>query len=120
MMKKVLIAEDERPIANALELKLKNLGYDVCVAHDGEEAWELLQHQAFDVSLIDLVMPKMDGFELLTHIRENHINTISIVTSNLSQQEDIARARSLGASDYIVKAEMPLQQIILRVQSNLQ
>ncbi len=117
--KKILVAEDERPLAHALELKLTSVGFDVEVAFDGEEAIEKLSTGNFDAALLDLVMPRKDGFGVLTDLKQKKISIPVIVSSNLSQQEDFERAKKLGAKDYLVKANVSLTEIVDRIRKLL-
>lgn len=118
-MKKVLITEDDKFLANAYRLKLAKEGFETKVAGDGKEALEILQTYKPDLILLDLVMPVMDGFATLEAIhKDNQLNGIPvIVASNLGQKEDIDRATSLGAKGYIVKADMPMSQIISKIKA---
>jgi DNA-binding response OmpR family regulator len=115
-IKSILIVEDERPIARALELKLKNSGFAAEPVNNGEEALLILGVKKFDLIILDLVMPKMDGFTFLTEIRKRGIDTPVIVTSNLSQDEDKARAKKLGAVDYLIKSNTPLTAIVEKIK----
>lgn len=117
--KRILVAEDEKAIARALELKLKHSGYDVEVVHDGASAVEKVRLGSLDLLLLDLVMPKMDGFKVLETLQKEGLKIPVIVTSNLSQEEDVKRAKSLGAVDYLVKSNTPLVEILSRIQSFL-
>lgn len=119
MAQKVLVVEDEEALAISLELKLKQSHYGVTRAHNGREALDLLAKQKFDIILLDLVMPVMDGFQTLEELKRANNTTPVIVTTNLSQGEDLQRARSLGAVDYIVKADTPLKVIVERIQEEL-
>jgi DNA-binding response OmpR family regulator len=115
----ILIVEDEKPIARALELKFSREGFDVSVASDGKEALELLESRSFDLILTDLVMPRVDGFGMLKWLKDNGKKAKVVVLSNLGQAEDIAKAKSLGAVDYFVKADTPLTEIVERVRKHL-
>jgi DNA-binding response OmpR family regulator len=115
----ILLAEDEKPLAKALELKLTSAGLKVKVVHDGQEAVEALDKEQFVMLLMDLIMPRMDGFGLLEHIKKNKIKIPVIVLTNLGQQEDRDRVFKLGASEYFVKADMQLSEIVERVQKLL-
>jgi len=114
--KHVLIVEDERPLAHALELKLQGSGFTVSVAQDGQEALDLLKETKIDLILLDLVMPKMDGFSFLEAMKEAGNATPVIVTSNLNQAEDEERAASLGAKGFFVKSNMSIKDIVQEVQ----
>ena len=115
--KRILIVEDEKPLSHALKLKLSHEGYDVVVAGDGEEVENLAGTQHFDLILVDIIMPKMDGFTMLSHLKENGNKTTIIVLSNLGQQEDIEKAKELGVTDYMVKSNTPISRIVEVVNS---
>ena len=110
--KKILIVEDEKPLAKALELKLTHAGFIISVCLNGEEALSLIAENQYDLILLDLIMPKVNGFSVLQKIKEQNINTPVIVSSNLSQAEDINKAKDLGALQYFVKSNTSLAQII--------
>ena len=119
--KKILIIEDEKPLSHALQLKLSHEGYQTVVATDGEEGLAQVKSEKFDIILMDIIMPKMDGFTLLQKIKDEGINTASevIVLSNLGQDEDITRAREIGIRDYLVKSNTPISQIVETVNTIL-
>jgi DNA-binding response OmpR family regulator len=119
MAKNILIAEDEKPMAKALELKLTKEGFNVSVAYDGEEALNLIAKKKFDLMLLDIMMPKVDGFSVLTKLNEEKLKLPVIVSSNLSQVEDIERAKSLGAVDFLVKSNVTLAEIIQKIKAIL-
>lgn len=118
-MKKILIVEDEKSLSHALELKFSNLGFQTTVSGNGEDALKALKQSSFDIILLDLMMPQMDGFAVLTEIQKQQIKTPVIVTSNLSQTEDISRAKNLGAKSFIVKSDSTIQHIVDEVQHAL-
>lgn len=115
----VLVAEDEKFMSNILRVRLEEAGFKVAVANDGNEAWEMLESVQPQVVLLDLIMPNMDGFDFLTKFRAEakyqHIKVI--VTSNLGQDEDRERVLKLGADDYLVKAEVDVDEIVARIKS---
>ncbi len=117
--KKILIVEDERPLAHALELKMTHEGYQVTVALSGTEGLEKAMSGSFDLILTDLIMPQMDGFTLMQELAAKGIKTGVIVLSNLGQEEDRKRALELGAKDYFVKANTPIAEIVKKVKSVL-
>ena len=112
--KKVLIVEDERPLAHALELKFGHEGYDVVLATDGAEALKIANTTAFKVILLDLIMPNLDGFSFMEQLQKK---SPIIVLSNLGQDEDKDRAKQLGAIGYFVKSNTPITEIIKTVKS---
>ena len=118
-MNKVLVAEDDGFLANALRVKLTKTGYEVAMASDGEEAEKLFVTFKPDLLLLDLLMPKQDGFTVLQEIRKKDTKLPIIVSSNLSQKEDLEKAMKLGATDYVVKSESSLEQIIEKMNKYL-
>jgi len=117
--KKILIAEDEKPMAHALDLKLKHSGFETKVVFDGQEALEAIKAEKFDLILLDLMMPKKDGFAVLTEMKNQQNTTPVIVLSNLSQAEDEERAKKMGAKDYFIKTDIPLTEIIEQIKKVL-
>jgi DNA-binding response OmpR family regulator len=117
--KRILIVEDEKPLAHALQLKVTHEGYDVNVALTGDEGLKAALEGKYDLILMDLIMPGMDGFTVLTQLKEKHLKTKVIVLSNLGQDEDRKRAADLGAVDYFVKANTPIADIITKINSTL-
>lgn len=113
-MSKILVAEDDKFLIKVYQAKLTKAGFNVQIAQDGEEAEKILQTFVPDVILLDLMMPKKDGFMVLTDIKANPAlkNIPVIVTSNLSQPEDKQKALKLGAVDYMVKSDVPIQEIV--------
>lgn len=117
MNKKILIAEDDIPIASALELKLQHSGFDTAHANNGEEAIEKLKSENFDLVILDLMMPKLDGFGVLEQMKKDGIKTPVIVASNLSQPEDEKKAMDLGATDFFVKSNVPLSELVIKIEA---
>ena len=117
--KRILIVEDEKPLARVLENKLVHIGFEVKSVFDGEAALSLLAQEKFDLIVLDLVMPKTDGFGVLAKLKTFNIQTPVIVTSNLSQEEDLKKAKELGAKDYFIKSDIPLAEIVERVKKVL-
>lgn len=116
---RILIVEDERPLAHALELKFRHEGFDTVIAMDGEEALKIAVSGGFKVILLDLIMPRMDGFTFLQELRKQGSNCPTIILSNLGQDEDKERAKTLGAVGYFVKSNTPIMEIVKQVQSIL-
>jgi len=119
MAKSILIAEDEQAIAEALKLKFEHSGFLVTVAGNGEEALEEVKNKKFDLVILDLIMPKLDGFGFLEEAKKAGIKTPIIVASNLSQPEDEEKARSLGAKDFYIKSNVSVLEIVEKVESVL-
>lgn len=118
MSKNILVAEDDRFLANAYRVKLTKAGFNVKIVSDGEETLESLKTSIPDVIILDLVMPKKDGFTVLSELKKdpNLAKIPCIVASNLGQKEDIDKARALGAADYIIKTDMSLNDIIEKIK----
>jgi DNA-binding response OmpR family regulator len=114
--KRVLIVEDEKPLSHALQLKLQHEGYEVASATNGQECLEMLEDGNFSVLLLDLMMPVMDGFQVLEQISKQQVRPAVFVLSNLSQHEDEQRVLSLGAKKYFVKSDTPLSVIVDEVK----
>ena len=120
-MKKILIVEDDTYLANAYRVKLSKAGFEVKNAFDGEEALSMLQAFIPDLILLDIVMPKKDGFTALAEIKANEQwkNIPVIVASNLGQKEDIDKSMALGAADYIVKSQIPINDVLVKINNVL-
>lgn len=116
---KILIIEDEKPMVRALELKLTHAGFEAKVAHNGEDGVTMVTSEAFDLIVLDIVMPKLDGFKFLEMMNEKKITTPVIVLSNLSQQEDENRARELGAREFLVKSDTPIMKVVEHIEKIL-
>jgi len=113
----ILLVEDEAPLANVLTDELKNNGFSVVHAENGDAALDDVKKKQFDLILCDIVMPEMDGFETLENMRKANITTPVIMLTNLSQEEEKAKAKKLGALDYIVKSATSLADIIQKIKS---
>jgi DNA-binding response OmpR family regulator len=112
MAKKILVVEDEKPMAQALETKLKRAGFDAKAVFNGTDALSAMESEQFDLVMLDLIMPQTDGFTVLEKLKEKGNKTPVIVASNLRQEEDFARSKELGAVDFIVKSRTSLSQIV--------
>lgn len=112
---RVLIAEDEKPMASALELKLNKSGFQAKAVYDGEAALDILNKEEYDLLLCDLMMPKMNGFDVILKLKELKKNVPVIVLSNLSQEEDKTKALDLGAKGYYVKSDTSIAEIVQKV-----
>jgi len=110
--KHVLIVEDERPLAHALELKLQREGFETMIATNGQECLDATSSGEFDIILLDLMMPLMDGFQVLEQLGKRSVMPAVFVLSNLSQHEDEVRALSLGARKFFIKSNTPLTTIV--------
>ncbi len=116
---KILIAEDEKPMAHALEIKFKAAGFDVKTVFDGQEALKTLETEKFDLMILDLIMPRLDGFGVLTALKGKNVTMPVIVASNLGQVDDINRSKDLGAVDYFIKSNVSISDIIQQIKNRL-
>ena len=117
--KKILIIEDEKPLAHVLQLKLSHEGFDVIATQSGEEGLQYLAKEKFDLVLTDLIIPGVDGFKILETIQEKKMKTPVIVITNLNQEEDKKGVFDLGASSFFVKSNSPISEIVENVKSKI-
>ena len=103
-MAKILLAEDEQNIASFIRRGLQEFGHEVQVVHDGGTAWSMLQEGVFDLLVLDVIMPKMDGLEVCRQFRlKEGYHTPVIILTALGTTEDIVKGLDAGADDYLVK-----------------
>jgi DNA-binding response OmpR family regulator len=116
--KKILIVEDDKFLRELIAQKLVNEGYDTSSAVDGEQAIKKIKKQNPDLILLDLILPGIDGFEVLSKIKEDmEISKIPvIILSNLGQKEDIEKGLNLGAVDFLIKAHFAPGEIIEKIK----
>ena len=118
---KVLIIEDDKFLRDLLAQKLGHEGFQVKQAVDGEEGLKLALEEAPDLILLDLILPRIDGFDILERIKKDQkLKALPVlVLSNLGQKEDVARAMSLGAEDFLIKSNFTLGEVIGRIKNIL-
>ena len=112
-MIKVLIVEDEKPISNLIRVSLTNAGYTCDMAYDGNEAIDKIDSNVYDIILLDIMLPKADGFELMEYIRPLSIPVIFLTAMNAL--ENRVKGLRMGAEDYIVKP-FEVAELIARVE----
>jgi len=117
MAKKILLIEDEKIMVNLLAKKLTKEGYDVSVARDGEEGLIKMRELKPDLILLDIIMPKMGGFEVMEEIiKDKKLKEIPIIIiSNSGQPVELERAQKLGAKDWLIKTEFDPQEVLDKV-----
>ena len=118
MGKKILVVEDERNIVDILTFNLKREGYDTLEALDGAEGLRLALEQDPDLILLDLMLPKMDGFEVCRTLREQGRATPIIMLTAREEETDKVLGLELGADDYITKP-FSMRELLARVKSNI-
>lgn len=121
-MNRILIVEDEEFLVRALKDNLEIEGYTIDIAKNGEEAMEQIMKQHPDLILLDLLMPKKDGFYVLGEFNKNPEWKLIpiIVLSNLGDDREIKRALEMGASDYFVKSQHPIEEVVEKVKEYLE
>lgn len=115
--KKILIIEDEKPLAHALELKMTHEGYETTVCSTGEEGLREAVTGKYQLILLDLILPGIDGFTILQELKNKKMKTVVIILSNLGQDEDRTKAKEFGAKDYLIKSNVPLSDIVKVVKA---
>ena len=113
----ILVADDEKEIADLVELYLKNEGYDIRKFHDGLAAWQDIQETPPDLAILDVMMPGLDGFALCQKIREKYNFPVIMLTAKVEGMDKI-NGLSLGADDYVTKPFNPLE-LVARVKAQL-
>src|SRR5581483_4389846 len=115
----ILIVEDQQGFRRIYHDVLQSDGYDVLQAADGLEGWEMVKNQNPNLVLLDLGLPKMDGFEVLKRIREDAEtkNIPVIIFSVLGEQKDVKKGLELGANDYTVKGFYTPRQILSKIKN---
>jgi CheY-like chemotaxis protein len=119
--RRILLAEDDRFLRKAAEATLRRAGYQVLPAADGEEALAKAQAERPDLVLLDLIMPKLQGFEVLRRLKADPATAgiPVVVLSNLGQERDVEQALAAGAAAYHVKANISLHDLASRVDELL-
>jgi len=115
-MNKILVVEDEKPISRLIKINLLDAGYSCLCAFDGKEAVELIEHNHFDLILLDIMLPKINGYELMEYIRPLEIPVVFLTAK--SDVKDCVRGLKLGAEDYIVKP-FEIIELLARVETVL-
>ncbi len=114
----IMIIEDDPFLSSILKAKLEKDGFQVIQAFNGEEAMTKLRETSPGLVILDLIMPKMSGFEVLQAISiDPQLNKIPVVVvSNLGQQDDVAKAKGFGAIDYFIKMRMSVDDLIVKIR----
>lgn len=117
MKKKLVVIEDDKFILKALEIKLQEIGVKILIANDGTSGLKMVQDEKPDLVLLDLILPKMHGFDVLENLKNNEEtkNIPVIIITNLGQESEEEKGRKLGALDYFVKANTDLEVLVSKV-----
>ncbi len=118
---KVLIVEDEEALRKVLQEKIQDSGFEAFTAKDGDEAWNMAKSKNPDIILLDLILPKRNGFEVLGMLKQDpELKDIPvIVLSNLSEDENLKKALAMGAEDYFVKVQHPINEVVEKIKDHL-
>jgi len=121
MPKKILIIEDEEIMFSLLEKRLKGEGYDIQIARDGQAGLAMMRQEKPDLVLLDIIMPKMNGFDVLEAMRaDSSLKDVSaIIISNSGQSVELDRAKELGVKDWLIKTEFDIQEVLAKVKKQL-
>lgn len=117
MNEKILIVDDEKEIADLLEVYLKNDGYTVYKFYNGTDALRCVDTQSLDLAILDVMLPDIDGFRICQHIRERYFYPIIMLTAKVEDSDKIM-GLTIGADDYITKPFNPLE-VVARVKTQL-
>ena len=118
---KILLIEDEEMLANMYETKFKNEGFNIKKALDGETGLKMALEDKPDIILLDIIMPKLDGFSVLRSLKDS-VKTKDvpvILLTNLGQDEDVKKGTAMGAAGYLVKANLTPAEVVDKVKDYL-
>ncbi len=118
-IKKIFIVEDDEFLRSLTVKRLEKEGYEVAVAENGDKAIDLIPKEKPDAILLDLLLPGKSGFEVLEKLKDDGaIKGVPVVVfSNLGQREDIDKAKKLGATDFLIKANFTLDDVVAKLGS---
>ena len=118
---KVLIIEDEEALAKVLQEKLEKEGFETFVARDGAAGSDMAKSKNPDIILLDLILPKRSGFDVLGMLKaDQELKAIPVfVLSNLAEDESLKKALSMGAENYFVKTQHPINEVVEEVKNRL-
>lgn len=121
MAKKLLVIEDDKFLRQLITRKLDKKDFNIIEAIDGEKGLDKIKEEKPDLVLLDLILPGMDGFEVLEKAKDNpETSSVPIIIlSNLGQKEEIEKGLEMGAKDYLVKAHFTLGEIVEKIEQSL-
>jgi len=117
--KRILLVEDDRFLSDMYSTKLAESGFEVELAVDGEEGLAKIKEKKPDLVLLDIVLPKKDGFEIMQEVRKDESlkNVLIIALTNLGQKEEVEKGMKLGANDYIIKAHFTPTEVDAKIRA---
>ena len=121
MAKKILMIEDEEIMIDLLQRKIAQEGYEISVARNGEEGLAAMKEKKPDLVLLDIIMPKMGGFEVMEKMqKDKDLKKIPvIVISNSGQPVEIDRAQKMGAEDWLIKTQFDPKEVIEKIKKQI-
>lgn len=119
--KKILLIEDEKTITDVLSKRLAREGYQILAAENGEEGLRTMREKKPDLILLDIIMPRMGGFEVMEEMNKDpELKKIPvIIVSNSGQPVEINRAQKLGAKDWLIKTEFDPQEVVEKIKKQI-
>ena len=120
-MTRIVVADDDRMFRKVAETTLRRQGYEVAIASDGEEALQLIRSERPDIIVLDLIMPKLQGFDVLQVLKQDTLTSAIpvIVLSSLTQEQDKQEALDLGAVAYFNKTTFSIGELVKQVETTL-
>ncbi len=117
----ILLIEDDKFFRDLVSKKLVESGFEVLMAHDSKEAFEVLENSNPVIIILDLILPGLDGFEILSMIKKDKktSDVPVIILSNLGQEEEVAKAKALGAADFMIKVNFTPDEIVAKIKDVL-
>ena len=110
--KKILVVEDNRPLSKAMKIQLEKAGFNVTQAYDGKGALDSVSIEVFDLLIVDLIMPEMDGFTFIAEVKKRDIKTPIMVVSNISDGESEDGKIKAIVDTYLIKSDSSLEDIV--------
>ncbi len=117
---KILVIEDEKTLMHLISSKLEKDGYQVIRAFDGEEGFKKIKSDKPDLVLLDIIMPKMNGYEVLEKIKAEGLQVPVIIISNSGQPVEIEKTKEMGAVDYLIKTQFEPAEVLQKVKNYLE
>jgi len=118
----ILIVEDDEFFSGLVAQKLDKAGFEALIAYSGEQAFEILKEKIPSLIILDLMMPEVDGFEVISRLKkdEKTKGIPVVVLSNLGQRDEVDKAMALGADDFLIKVNFTLDEIVEKIKEMLQ
>lgn len=123
MAKKILLIEDDEMLSSLLERKFKKMGYEITVAFDGEEGMNIMKKEKPDLVLLDIIMPKKNGFEVIEEMNQTEGLSLKeipvIIISNSGQPVEVKKVLDAGVRDYLIKTQFDPMEVVDKVKKQI-